>query len=163
MQDKYAVLSRFPDAVCELERDKYFSTWMVYDKPRSMTYDVRGVGNVAHGRGLWGLGRTEEEAWTNARRTIEAHEGRKLIPERPDNRFGARGISYARYLADVLRAEAAGQDLREGRYGVHVYAMREDGTLYELGNVSAQTVYKNPDEARMAIERIKFERARLMR
>lgn len=34
-------------------------------------------------------------------------------------------------LADVLRAEAAGEDLQEGPFGIHVCAMRKDGKLYE--------------------------------
>ena len=63
---------------------------------------------------------------------------------------------HSRMLADILRAEAAGQDLQEGPYGVHVCAMRQDRTLYELGSVSESLVYQNPDAARAAIERIKF-------
>lgn len=59
-------------------------------------------------------------------------------------------------LSDVLRAEGVGQDLQEGPHGVHVYAMRQDRTLYELGSVSAELVYQNPRAARAAIERIKF-------
>jgi hypothetical protein len=66
--------------------------------------------------------------------------------------------SHARLLADVLRAEAAGQDLQEGSNGVHVCAMRQDRTLYELGYVSEALVYQNPEAARAAIERIKFAR-----
>lgn len=66
--------------------------------------------------------------------------------------------SHSRLLADVLRAEAAGQDLHEGPHGVHVCAMRQDGTLYELGSVSESMVYQKPEAARAAIERIKFAR-----
>lgn len=70
-----------------------------------------------------------------------------------------RGVmQHARLLADVLRAEAAGQDLQEGPHGVHVCAMRQDRTLYELGSVSEALVYQNPQKARAAIERIKFAR-----
>lgn len=61
-----------------------------------------------------------------------------------------------RLLTDVLRAEAAGQDLQEGRYGVHVYAMREDGTLYELGSVCTYLVLNEPEVTRSVIKRIKF-------
>jgi hypothetical protein len=60
--------------------------------------------------------------------------------------------------ADVLRAEVAGLDLQEGPHGVHVWAMRQDRTLYELGSVSEALVYQNPDAARAVIERIKFAR-----
>lgn len=66
--------------------------------------------------------------------------------------------SHSRLLADVLRAETAGQDLHSGPHGVHVCAMRQDGTLYELGSVSAALVYQKPEAARAAIERIKFAR-----
>ena len=70
-----------------------------------------------------------------------------------------RGVRpHARLLADVLRAEAAGQDLQEGPHGVHVCAMRQDRTLYELGSVSEALVYQNPQAARAMIERIKFAR-----
>lgn len=65
---------------------------------------------------------------------------------------------HARLLADVLRAETAGQDLQEGPHGIHVCAMRQDRTLYELGSVSDALVYQNPQAARAAIERIKFAR-----
>lgn len=65
---------------------------------------------------------------------------------------------YSRLLADVLRAEAAGQDLQEGPHGVHVCAMRQDRTLYELGSVSEALVYQDPQAARAAIDRIKFAR-----
>lgn len=61
-------------------------------------------------------------------------------------------------LADVLRAEAAGADLQEGPHGVHVCAMRQDRTLYEIGSVIAELVYQDPQAARAAIERIKFAR-----
>jgi len=60
-------------------------------------------------------------------------------------------------FTDVLRAEAAGLDLQEGQYGVHVYAMRQDGTLYELGSVSESMVYQDPQGARTMISRIKFQ------
>jgi hypothetical protein len=70
-----------------------------------------------------------------------------------------RGVgSHARLLADVLRAETAGEDLQEGPHGVHVCAMRQDRTLYELGSVSEALVYQDPQTARAAIERIKFAR-----
>jgi hypothetical protein len=71
-----------------------------------------------------------------------------------ERRVGA----HARLLADVLRAETAGQDLQEGPHGVHVCAMKQDGTLYELGSASESLVYQQPDAARAAIERIKFAR-----
>ncbi len=72
--------------------------------------------------------------------------------------MGQHGTSYARLLADVMRAEVAGEDLQEGEFGVHVCAMRQDRTLYELGSVSAEMCYQDPDAARLAIRRIKFAR-----
>ena len=59
-------------------------------------------------------------------------------------------------LADVLRAESAGQDLQEGDDGIHVCAMLEDGTLYEIGMVSDTMIYQDPRAAWKAISRIKF-------
>jgi hypothetical protein len=59
-------------------------------------------------------------------------------------------------LGDVLRAEAAGLDLQDGQYGMHVYAMRENGTLYELGSVCTALVLNEPEVTRAIIERIKF-------
>ncbi len=66
--------------------------------------------------------------------------------------------SHARLLADVLRAETAGEDLQEGPRGVHVFAMSQDRTLYELGSVSQALVHQDPQAARAMIERIKFAR-----
>ena len=66
--------------------------------------------------------------------------------------------SYVRLLGDVMRAEHAGQDLQEGPYGVHVFAKRKDGTLYELGSVSEDMVYQDRALALAAIDRIKFTR-----
>ncbi len=66
------------------------------------------------------------------------------------------GTAHSRLLADVMRAEVAGKDLEEGPHGVHVLAMRQDGTRYELGSVSAEQCYQDPDGARLLINRIKF-------
>jgi len=63
-------------------------------------------------------------------------------------------------FADVLRAEVAGVDLQEGPYGVHVFAMRQDRSVYELGSVSESMVYQNPAAAHAAISLIKFWRQR---
>lgn len=62
----------------------------------------------------------------------------------------------ARRFADVLRAETAGEDLRDGPHGIHVFAMSREGLLYELGSVSDVLVYQNHTAARAAIDRIKF-------
>lgn len=60
-------------------------------------------------------------------------------------------------LTDVLRAEAANQDLQEDDQGnIVVCAMREDGTLCELGTVTMAMVFQDADAARYAISRIKF-------
>lgn len=65
-------------------------------------------------------------------------------------------IHHTPNLADVLRAEAFGEDLQEGPYGIHICAKRPDGSLSELGYVSEALVYQNPQAARALIERIKF-------
>jgi hypothetical protein len=61
-------------------------------------------------------------------------------------------------LADILRAEAAEQDLQETEDGLDIYvcAMARDGDLYELGSVSATFCHQNPHAAHRAISRIKF-------
>lgn len=58
--------------------------------------------------------------------------------------------------ADILRAEVAGEDLQEGPGCIHVCAMRIDGTLYELGHVSADLCYQDRAAAHFAISKIKF-------
>ena len=59
-------------------------------------------------------------------------------------------------LANALRAECAGGDLLPGPFGMHVYAKRADGSLYELGSVSYEALYQSPEAARQFIERLKF-------
>lgn len=59
-------------------------------------------------------------------------------------------------FADAMRAECAESDLVEGPLGVHVLALREDGTHYELGSVSEAAIYQDPAGAMAAISRIKF-------
>lgn len=61
-------------------------------------------------------------------------------------------------LSDILRAEVAGEDLQEGPHGILVCAMRQDGTLYEIGRVSMALVMQSPEGAHAAIEHIKFSR-----
>lgn len=75
--NKSAVLSRFPDAVCERYPG---DCWTVFDIPTSMAHGIRWHGDVARCRGVWGTGESEAEAWADARRSIERHEGRKLTP-----------------------------------------------------------------------------------
>ena len=75
MGNKEAVLSRYPDAVAEHDLP---DLWAIFDIPMTMTHSVRWNGDVARGRVLWGCGNTEAEAWTDARRTIERHEGKRL-------------------------------------------------------------------------------------
>lgn len=67
-------------------------------------------------------------------------------------------MKLATSLADVLRAEAEGEDLHSAGHCLIVRAMRKDGTLYEIGSVSAALVCQKPDMAKAAIERIKFGR-----
>lgn len=62
-------------------------------------------------------------------------------------------------LADILRAENNGNDLQEDDTGMRIVvcAERQDGTLYELGHVLHSAVLQHPEQARMAISRIKFK------
>ena len=73
-QDK--VRSRYPHASAEQERT---GEWAVWD----ISHDERKRLNEKHwpqtfGRGLFGLGRTETEAWADAVQKIEQREGRTL-------------------------------------------------------------------------------------
>lgn len=65
-------------------------------------------------------------------------------------------MALAERLTDVLRAECASQDLRKGTWGVHVMAMRQDGSLYEVGHVSDALIWHDLTAAHAAINRIKF-------
>lgn len=76
MNDKDKVRSRYPHASAEQERT---GEWGIWD----ISHDERKRLNEAHwpetfGRGLFGLGMTEAEAWADAVRTIEQREGRRL-------------------------------------------------------------------------------------
>ena len=63
-------------------------------------------------------------------------------------------------IEDILRAEAAGEDLHETDKDpdLRVCAMKSDGQLYEIGVVSLALIYQQPEAARQAIARIKFGR-----
>lgn len=69
MTNQGRVRSRYPNASAEQERT---GEWRVWDINR----DERKRFNTT--RGLFGLGRTEEEAWADAVRVIECREGIKL-------------------------------------------------------------------------------------
>ena len=76
-QDK--VRSRYQHASAEQEGAAEWPTWCVWD----ISHDERKRLNEAHwpetfGRGLFGLGKTEAEAWADAVRKIEQREGRRL-------------------------------------------------------------------------------------
>lgn len=62
------VLSRFPKAYCE--SNKVFPRTTIPD----CDFTIHAVG------GLWGYGRTEAEAWRDAKRNIESREGRSRTP-----------------------------------------------------------------------------------
>lgn len=64
--------------------------------------------------------------------------------------------AISKKCADVLRAEAWGLDLEQTTHGISVFAMRKDGTLYELGHIAHEAVMQDPSGATRAIERIKF-------
>ena len=62
-------------------------------------------------------------------------------------------------MAMVIRAEVNGNDLHETNDGrVVVCAEDEDGTLYEIGHVTAELIAQDIQGARRAISRIKFGR-----
>lgn len=65
---------------------------------------------------------------------------------------------YTTQLVDAMRAEHAGVDLDDMGHEIRVNAMREDGTLYTLGYVSAALCYQNPVGASLAVSHIKFAR-----
>jgi len=60
-------------------------------------------------------------------------------------------------LADILRAEAAEQDLQETEDSLCIYvcAMTRDGDLYELGSITTTFYYQHPRAAQRAISLIK--------
>lgn len=77
MNDKDKLRSRYPHASAEQERT---GEWGVWD----ISHDERKRLNEKHwpatfGRGLFGLGRTEAEAWADAVRKIEQREGMRLL------------------------------------------------------------------------------------
>ena len=65
-------------------------------------------------------------------------------------------MSLRERLTNVMRAESYGLDLKHTIDGITVFAMRKDGTLYELGSVSAEAAAQYPEDTRKTIERIKF-------
>ena len=66
---------------------------------------------------------------------------------------------HRHHLACVLRAEAFGADRIRGPLGLHIHAMRADGSLYHLGSVSDAAMGQDPKGSEMAIQRIKFNMA----
>ena len=76
VNDKDKVRSRYPTASAEQGSS---GEWCVLDISREEKKRME----EAHfperaGRGLFGLGRTEEEAWADAVRKVEGMEGRRL-------------------------------------------------------------------------------------
>ena len=66
---------------------------------------------------------------------------------------------YRHHLACVLRAEASGRDRIRGPFGLHIQAMRADGSLYQLGSVSDACLGQDPEGAEKLIQRLKFNMA----
>lgn len=77
-QDK--VRSRYPHACAEQESTGEWGVWDISHDERKRLNEARWP--KTFGRGLFGLGKTEAEAWADAVRTIELREGRRL-PVRP--------------------------------------------------------------------------------
>lgn len=73
-QDK--VRSRYPHACAEQESTGEWGVWDISHDERKRLNEARWP--KTFGRGLFGLGKTEAEAWADAVRTIELREGRRL-------------------------------------------------------------------------------------
>ena len=70
------VRSRYPHASAEKEGTGEWSVWDITHEERKRLDEAHWP--VTHARGLFGMGRTEAEAWADAVRRIEGREGRKL-------------------------------------------------------------------------------------
>jgi len=71
MTDEQAVRERWPDAAAALtwSRD-HGGYWSVWTAPLETVHGVRWPGDVASVRGLLGLGTSQDEAWSAARRHL---------------------------------------------------------------------------------------------
>lgn len=76
MNDKDKVKSRYPHASAEQERTSEWSVWDISNDEQKRLSDKHWPETI--GRGLFGIGRTEAEAWAYAVRKIECREGRLL-------------------------------------------------------------------------------------
>ena len=66
-------------------------------------------------------------------------------------------MTLREHLASALRAEAAEVDLQYHNGRIHVYAMRPNGNMDELGSVCALAAAQDPEFALSAIDRIRLE------
>ena len=76
MTNKDKVRSRYQHASAEQESTGEWGVWDISHDERKRLNEK--FWPETFGRGLFGLGRTEAEAWANAVRTIEQREGRRL-------------------------------------------------------------------------------------
>ena len=74
--NKDKVRSRYPHASAEQESTGEWDVWDISHDERKRLDEKYWP--QTFGRGLFGLGRTEAEAWADAVRTIEQREGRRL-------------------------------------------------------------------------------------
>ena len=76
MTNKDKVRSRYQHASAEQESTGEWGVWDISHDERKRLNEK--FWPETFGRGLFGLGRTEAEAWADAVRTIEQREGRRL-------------------------------------------------------------------------------------
>lgn len=76
MNDQDKVKSRYPHASAEQESTGEWGVWDISHEERKLLNEKHWP--ETFGRGLFGLGLTEAEAWADAVRTIEQREGRRL-------------------------------------------------------------------------------------
>jgi hypothetical protein len=76
MTNQGKVRSRYPHASAEQESTGEWSVWDISHDERKRLNDEHWPETFR--RGLFGLGRTEAEAWADAVRKIEQREGRRL-------------------------------------------------------------------------------------
>lgn len=71
---EFTVRSRYPHASAEQESTGEWGVWDISHAERKRLDEAHWP--TTHGRGLFGLGRTESDAWADAVLQIERREGR---------------------------------------------------------------------------------------
>jgi len=100
MTNKDKVRSRYQHASAEQESTGEWGVWDISHDERKRLNEK--FWPETFGRGLFGLGRTEAEAWADAVRTIEQREGRRLpVPNGAGNSASAAGAKSGEPKANV--------------------------------------------------------------